>query len=159
MALETMDMSKEKAPREVFLTGRQRLQILSMEDTTSSKGNRMFVVEFLCIGNGATDTFYLIAEQGKRWLLKSLIEAVGVYQKDDFGIYTFDPEKIVNKEVDGEVVNYDEDWVNPEGNTVKLKKNRITKFYPVEATPKSTPSVSSSVHPGLMKMTIYRFRR
>ena len=143
MAKHTMDMSKEKAMTELFNDGEQKLKILSMEEGTSKAGNSQFLTEIMCLSNGATGIFYLVAVEGKRWLLKSLLEATGAYEKDGDNNYTFDTDDIIGKVVGGQVVNVDEEYYDNYGEKKIIKKSKIKKFFAIEEQTTESSSVAN----------------
>lgn len=134
MANFTMDMSKERKPRELFQEGESVVKILSMEYQTSKNGNPMFKCEIKQEVTGATDTFYFVAEEGKRWLLKSLLDATGQYKKDKNNNYEFNTENIIGSLVLADIYHEEQPYIKPNGEEIKVKQNRIKMFKKSEYT-------------------------
>lgn len=134
MGVFTMDMSNERRPKELFKPGDTVVKILSMEYQTSKSGNRMFKCEIQQAVTGATDTFFLVAEEKKRWLLKSLLDATGQYKKDANNNYVFDPDKIVGMDVVAEIYHEEQPWTDTNGNETTVKNNKIKTFKKSEYT-------------------------
>ena len=142
MANFTMDMSKERKPRELFKEGESVVKILSMEYQTSKNGNPMFKCEIKQEVTGATDTFYFVAEEGKRWLLKSLLDATGQYKKNNENQYEFDTEKVVGSLVMADIYHEEQPYIKPNGEEIKVKQNRIKIFKKSEYTADSTTNAN-----------------
>ena len=134
MAVFKMDMSNERRPKELFKPGDSVVKILSMEFQTSKSGNKMFKCEIQQAVTGATDTFFLVAEEKKRWLLKSLLDATGQYKKDENNMYVFDPDKIIGMDVVAEIYHEEQPWTDTNGNETTVKNNKIKKFKKSEYT-------------------------
>ena len=83
---------------------------------------------------GATDTFYFVAEEGKRWLLKSLLDATGQYKKNNENQYEFDTEKVVGSLVMADIYHEEQPYIKPNGEEIKVKQNRIKMFKKSEYT-------------------------
>ena len=129
MVKRTDDMSNEKAPsrKKLLPEGLLSMKIISCEPSVSKAGNQMMIVELQEKDTGYVEKIYLVAEQGKRWQLKKLLTACGIESGKD-GVYDWDTEDIVGKEIN--VLNEPEDntWINREGNEITTKQNRFTDF-------------------------------
>lgn len=130
----TMDMANEKKPKDLFKEGETVVTIVSMEHMISKGGNSMFKCEIKQDVTGATDYFYFIAEEKKRWLLKSLLDATGQYKKDSNNKYTFDTENVVGCKVLAEVYHEEQPWTDSTGKETTVKNNRIKIFKQSEYT-------------------------
>ena len=144
MANFTMDMSKERKPRELFKEGESVVKVLSMEYQTSKNGNPMFKCEIKQEVTGATDTFYFVAEEGKRWLLKSLLDATGQYKIDKDNNYEFNTENIIGSLVFADIYHEEQPYIKPNGEEIKVKQNRIKIFKKSEYTADSTTNANVS---------------
>jgi hypothetical protein len=125
-------MSKEAPPRELFETGKQKVEVIAMDLEVSKNGNEMFKTQLRCLSNDAVDTFYFVAVEGKRWMLKGLLEAANAYEKDANNQYSFDTDDVIGKVVEAEIYLEDDEWFNQNGDKVKTKKNRIRRFVQTE---------------------------
>ena len=130
----TMDMSKERKPKELFQEGESVVKVLSMDYQTSKNGNGMFKCEIKQENTGAVDTFYFVAEEGKRWLLKSLLEATGQYKKNLDNQYTFDTDKVIGCNVLAEIYHEEQPYTTTTGQTIQVKSNKIRIFKKSEYT-------------------------
>ena len=128
MNIFEMDMSNERKPKELFKPGETVVKILSMELQTSKSGNKMFKCEIQQVMTGATDTFFLVAEEKKRWLLKSLLDATGQFTKSKNNNYVFDIDKIVGMQVIAEIYHEEQPWIDTNGNQTTVKNNKIKTF-------------------------------
>lgn len=145
MASFTMDMSKERKPRELFKEGESVVKILSMEYQTSKNGNPMFKCEIKQEITSAVDIFYFVAEEGKRWLLKSLLDATGQYKKNAENKYEFDTEKVIGSLVLADIYHEEQPYIKPNGEEIKVKQNRIRIFKKSEYTIDNTIDNSNVV--------------
>lgn len=123
------DMTSEKAPtrRKLLPEGERGFEVVSCEPSISKSGNDMFIVELKDIETQYVDKVYLVATQGKRWMLKQLLTACGVPAGKD-GVYDWSASDIIGKEVNGEVEHEDNEYIDRQGNTVKNKQHRIVSF-------------------------------
>ena len=94
----------------------------------------MFKCEIKQEKTGAIDTFYFVAEEGKRWLLKSLLEATGQYKKNLDNQYTFDTDKVIGCNVLAEIYHEEQPWTDSTGKETTVKNNRIKIFKKSEYT-------------------------
>lgn len=117
-----MDMSEEKAPKQrtLLAEGDRLMTIVSCEEKKSKAGNMMFVIGFKDDDTGHVTDVYAVAEKGKRWFLKSVLEACGA----DFA--NWDTPEVLDKKLLCTVVHEENDWVNREGENVKSKQHKIS---------------------------------
>jgi len=123
------DMSGEKAPsrKKVLPEGWMDMSIESCEPSVSKAGNQMMIVELYNKENNYSEKIYLVAEQGKRWQLKKLLTACGIEAEKD-GVYDWDTEDIVGKEIKALNEPEDNTWINREGIEITTKQNCFTDF-------------------------------
>lgn len=125
------DMSEEKKPSKLLPAGDRRVRIAAMVQKVSKAGNNMFVATLFDEETKNEMDVFLVAEKGKRWFLKMLLSAVGI-EPDDKGVFEWDTDDVVGKEVIAKVEHYTEPWINREGNEVHVNKAKVTEF--LEAT-------------------------
>jgi len=128
------DMKGEKKPSGIIPEGLRTVRVTEMKEEHSKKGNLMFVTDFEDKETQSTMRAYLIAEKGKRWLLKSLLSACGIAE-DVEGVMDWDIPDVINKVVVGQVVHFEEPWINREGNEVMVKKGQFKEFFPSDKSP------------------------
>lgn len=123
------DLSKEKAPtRKTLLPeGWRPFTIKSGEDKESKAGNKMFVFRIEDNETSNQEDIYIVRTEGKRWLLKQMLMAIGVVPDAD-GKFTYEMSDFIGKEVVGKVIHEDNEWVNREGQTIKSKQHKIVEF-------------------------------
>jgi len=121
------DMKDEHKPniKQLLPEGWRKFKIVGCEERTSKAGNLMFVITAQDLITGYEDTWYAIAEQGKRWFLKSILAACKCPASED-GVYSWDVKDIMNKNIEGLVIHEDNEWINRDGETIKGKQHRIT---------------------------------
>ena len=140
-----MDMSQEKEIwRDLFPAGKRRLLVVSMNFQTSKGGNEMFETILEDTETGGRDRFFLLVIEGKRWLLKSLLEATGTYKKDEHNNYDFDTDDIVGKIVWAEIVHQNEEYIDKNGKDVKTVRNNLKRFILPPPTQAPTGSVGTN---------------
>lgn len=130
MGRHTMDMGqeKEKSEQEVFAEGWHDFEVVSMEEATSKQGNPMFKISLALADNPTKGiVVYAILSQGKRWLLKQLLDACGCEAGQD-KVYDFDTDDIIGKTVSGRIENQNENWVDRNGKERKTIKSKIMAF-------------------------------
>jgi len=129
-----MGMKDEKAPTRKMLLpeGWRQFKIINVEETKSKAGNLMFV--FVCQDKETEyhDTWYAVGEPKKRWLLKQILAACGVDASAD-GVYKWDIEDVINKDVAGQVIQEDNDWINRDGDTITSKQHKIVDVDTVDS--------------------------
>lgn len=124
-----MDMSEEKEVKRRMLLpeGNRPFIIHSCIESTSKSGNPMIVFTLIDKETKSEDKVYAVAVKGKRFLLKQILTACGIPAGQD-GIYEFEINDLLNKEVMGEVIHEENEWINRAGETVKTKQHRIVEF-------------------------------
>ena len=124
-----MDFDMKGEGNSVLLPeGWHSVLVTDIEASTSKQGNEMYVITTEHPETGSVDTMYAITTKGKRWFLKSFLDAVGV-QKDDEGIYkNVQMLSYVGQTV--EVFNQPElnSFINRQGENVNETRNKFTKF-------------------------------
>lgn len=121
------DMSEEKKPAGVLPEGIRLIRITEMIKGVSKAGNNQFVTTIEDIKTRKSMNVWLVAEPKKRWMLKSLLTAVGVPAGQD-GVYDWSTTDVIGKSVLANIEHYKEPWVNREGNEVLLDKCKVTEF-------------------------------
>jgi hypothetical protein len=129
MAKYSDNMKDEKKPSGIIPAGMRKIRVTEMIEATSKAGNLMFNTTIEDVETHITMVEYLISVPKKRWKLKSLLSAVGLPAGED-GVYNWDTIDVIGKDCVANVEHYQEDWINKEGNTVKLNKARVTEFLP-----------------------------
>lgn len=125
----SMNMSNESDRLEMELKdGWYNFEIVSMDEKTSKSGNNMFEIQLALSSDPSQGCkVYAIAEEGKRWFLKSLLQACG-YAPDEEGLYDFDTDDMIGKNVAGKVVNQKEIWIDRDGRDRETTKAKIVNF-------------------------------
>lgn len=121
------DMSKESKPRTRLPEGDRAVTVAAMVEKTSKQGNRMFVTTLWDNVTKDEMDVFLIAEQGKRWMLKQLLMAVGI-KADTDGVVEWDVAAVIGKVVIAKVEHYQEPWINREGVEVMQDKAKVKSF-------------------------------
>lgn len=121
------DMSGEKKPVVLLPEGLRAVRITEMIKGLSKAGNNQFVTTIEDTKTRESMQVWLVAEPKKRWLLKSLLVAVKASAGED-GVYDWSTTDVIGKTVIANVKHYKEDWINKEGNTVKLDKCKVSEF-------------------------------
>lgn len=130
MSDQEMNMNEEKKPniKKLMPEGWQSVKITECTESKSKAGNLMFITELTFKEQlGYSENIYLVGEQGKRWMLKKLLSACGIEAAAD-GIYKWNPEEIIGKEIRVLVEHEDNEYIDRNGNEVKRKQNRFTDF-------------------------------
>lgn len=125
------NMSEEKRPPSLLPEGVRLIRITEMIPSVSKGGNAMFTTTVEDVKTKKSMQVWLVAEPKKRWLLKSLLAAVGVPAGQD-GVYDWSVTDVIGKLCQGIVEHYKEPWINREGKEVMNDKCRITEFLFVE---------------------------
>ena len=128
------NMKNEKPPRQVLPEGWREFTVSSIQESTSKAGNEMFIVSLSDKETKAAIDVYCIATEGKRWMLKSLLTALGVAAGQD-GVYDWDADEVIGKVVLGKVKNEDEEWIDREGEKRTTQKSKIVEFKAVGERP------------------------
>jgi hypothetical protein len=123
----TMEMQGERPPQVLFKEGWREVLIKAIREQKSKAGNDMFVV---CIQDKETKDeieVYMVATQGKRWMLKTFLTACGIKAAAD-GVFIWDFKDVLEKTIQAKIKHEEEEWINREGQTVKTLKSRVTEF-------------------------------
>lgn len=129
----SMPMENEKRPnvKKLLPEGLRKFKVNSCEAKLSKSGNEMFVINIIDVETSSSDNVYLVATQGKRWLLKEFLSACGIVP-DSEGNYNWDINDVIGKEVSGLVEHEPNEYINRNGDTVKTTVHRINKFEQVK---------------------------
>jgi len=123
-----MDMSNESERHELELPdGWRQFTIIECREEQSKAGNDMFIFAFQDSETKQIGDVYAIATEGKRWFLKSILKACGVKASAD-GVYDWNIEEVLEKEVMGKVVNSEDTFINREGDKVTKMKSKVTEI-------------------------------
>lgn len=127
------NMSNEKAPKRKKLLpeGWRKFTITDGKSTTSKGGNPMYVFSIQDCETGYEEDIYAVNVEGKRWFLKSLLEAIGFIADKD-GCFDWELNQTVNKEFMGLVEHEPNEYINRSGETVKETQHRVTEVKSVE---------------------------
>jgi len=124
-----MNMKNERKPSKLIPAGEREFKVIVMEEKKSKAGNMMFVTTIEDNETKGTMDVYLIAEEGKRWMLKNLLSCVNVSAAKD-GVYKFDIKDVVGQRVRAIIEHVEEEWINREGQTIKSPKAKLLEFIP-----------------------------
>ena len=128
----SMDMTQEKSPMKLIPEGWANFEIVKVEEQVSKAGNQMFKISFVLADDPTSGIdIYAIAEPGKRWFLKSLLEVCDCPASAD-GIYDWSPEDIEGKTIQANVTHQIETWIDRDGNERKTPKAKIVEFRKLE---------------------------
>ncbi len=133
------DMSKEQEPNVTLPEGWHEFKCVDMVPEVSKKGNDMFVSDFVHVKTEKHMKMWLVSVEGKRWMLKQLLEACGIVKSED-GNYNWDFPDIINKSILGYVQNVDESFIGRDGNEVKTQKSKIVEFKKFDGQTVNNPS-------------------
>ncbi len=120
------DMSSESQKKKLLPEGWREFKIMDGEEQTSKAGNPMFKFIFRDIETQQDEEVYAVAVKGKRWFLKQILVACGIPETQE-GVFDWDIDNLLDKDVVGLVSHSQEEWINREGNTVKTTKHKITE--------------------------------
>lgn len=125
----SMDMKNEKAPstRKLLPEGNREFQVVTCEEQTSKSGNKMFKVGLKDKETSYVTDVYLVATEGKRWALKSLLTACGSEAGQD-GVYNWSKSDIMDKHISATVEHEENSYIDREGNKKEGKQHRIVNF-------------------------------
>lgn len=126
-----MNMTDEKEPtkNDVFEDGIHEVIVISIEPKVSKNTNEMFVTTLKEESTRKTIQCFLVATQGKRWMLKNLLDCVGI-KKNEKGEYVWDISDVLNKQIAIVIENVEEEFINRNGESQKIKKSKIKSFKP-----------------------------
>lgn len=122
------DMSDESERHEFekLPDGWREFTILDCNESTSKSGNEMFIFVFEDKETGQKGDVYAISTQGKRWFLKQILGACEVEASAD-GVYDWDIEDVIGKEVQGLIKNATEEWIDREGEKQSALKPKVVQ--------------------------------
>lgn len=130
------DFSQEKKPSGIIPSGHRQVIVVEMIDGVSkASGNPMFTATIEDIETKNTMQVFLVNVPKKRWMLKSLLNAVGVEGGQD-GVYSWDVTDVIGKQVTAIIEHYSEPWINRDGQSVTSNKAKVTEFIAPDLTPK-----------------------
>ena len=91
-------------------------EIVSIKPSKSKSGNDMFILKVVLDNQIDIGTdVYLLAEKGKRWLLKQLLTACGCNPNED-GTFNWDESDVEGKKIQGFVKHQQEQpWIDRQG--------------------------------------------
>ncbi len=127
------DMSQEKKPASILPEGLRSVRVTEMIKGVSKAGNNQFVTTIEDLQTRESMQVWLVAEPKKRWMLKSLLEAINLPASQD-GVYDWSTTDVIGKVVVAHVKHYKEPWVNREGNEVLLDKCKVSEFLAPDKT-------------------------
>lgn len=136
----SMDMSKEQAPNALLTEGWHEFKCVDMVPEVSKKGNDMFVSDFVHVKSDKHIKVWLVSTEGKRWMLKQLLEACGVVRSED-GKYNWDFPNVINKSVLGYIQNIEESFINRDGAEIKTQKSKLVEFKAFNGNPEGVKSI------------------
>lgn len=125
----------EQPPKDTRLLpeGWRGFEIVTGDDKPSKAGNPMYILGLKDEETGIVANVYAIRTPGKRWVLKTILEALGIEKQEDDN-YNYLPE-IMNKKIMGEVVHEPNEYINRQGETVNSTQHRINAFRTYTANP------------------------
>lgn len=123
-----MDMSgeSERHAFEELPDGWREFTIDDCKPATSKAGNEQFIFLFTDKETGQQGDVYAIATQSKRWFLKSILGACEIEASAD-GVYDWDIEDVIGKEVQGKVENQEDTFIDREGETKTVSRPKIVQ--------------------------------
>lgn len=129
------DMSDEPKPKVKRLLdeGWRKFKIISGEEQTSKAGNEMVVFEVEDVLTGYREDWYCVTVKGKRWFLKSILNACGLEGGQD-GVYEWDIRDLIDKEVAGLVIHEPNTYINREGVEINTTQHRIQEVKKADDT-------------------------
>jgi hypothetical protein len=132
----------ETPPKDTRLLpkGMRGFKIVSGEEGVSKAGNSQFIVGLKDEETGIVATVYLLRKPGKRWYLKSLLEAVGVEKQED-DAYNYLPE-IMDKKLTADVIHEPNEYINRDGETITTTQHKLNSFYAYTTNPDGVTTAS-----------------
>lgn len=112
--------------------GYHDLEVVTIVEGTSKAGNPKFTVNFASAVDPESGLQQDLTNiQGKRWLLRQLIEACGIEpEKNEEGrkIYDWDISDIEGKTVTAKIIHDKTPFIGRDGNEVIIPKSKIVEF-------------------------------
>lgn len=121
--------------------GYHDLEIVTMIEGVSKAGNPKFIINFISAnnaGNGLQQDLTNI--QGKRWLLRQLLEACGIEpEENEEGrkIYDWDILDVEGKTVSAKIIHDKTPFIGRDGNEVVIPKAKVVEFKKMSLREKS----------------------
>ena len=112
--------------------GDHDLEIINMQEAISKQGNSKYVIDFASADN-PEDVLQqnLTNIPGKRWLLRQLLEAVGIKpekNKEGKKIYDWETDDVIGKTVTAQIVHDETPFIGRDGNEIVIPKAKVIKF-------------------------------
>jgi len=112
--------------------GDHDLEIINMQEATSKQGNSKYVIDFASADN-PEDVLQqnLTNIPGKRWLLRQLLEAVGIKpekNKEGKKIYDWETDDVIGKTITAQIVHDKTPFIGRDGNEIVIPKAKVIKF-------------------------------
>jgi len=126
-----MSQENERHEFEALPDGWRNFTILDCKESESKAGNEMYILVLEDKETGQQGDVYAIATQGKRWFLKQILIACTNKAGED-GVYDWEIEDIIGKEISGKVENSQEEWVDREGETKTALKPKVVQVKPIK---------------------------
>lgn len=125
----------EKPPKDTRLLpeGWRGFDIISGDDKPSKSGNPMYTLGLRDEKLGIVVNVFAVRTPGKRWVLKMILEALGIEKQEDDN-YDYLP-KILNKKIMGEVIHEPNKWINREGDEIETIQHKINSFKTYTSNP------------------------
>lgn len=112
--------------------GRHNLEIISMEGGYSRAGNPKYTIVFASADNPKLTLQQDITNiQGKRWLLRQMIEACGIEpEENEEGkkIYNWEIEDMIGKTVSAQIIHDKTPFIGRDGREIVIPKAKIIRF-------------------------------
>jgi hypothetical protein len=110
--------------------GRHKCLIATVEATKSKKGDDYLTIDFIVQDvDGAVHKEWFSLVTGKRWSLKKLLTALNMTKSTDHET-TIETDNMIGQFVICEFYHDTRDYINKDGVASKIKKNKITGFFP-----------------------------
>ena len=121
-----MNMNNE-SEKVLIPEGWHEFKVTEIKDKYSKAGNQMFVVSLMrTSGKGSIDV-YCVAEEGKRWMLKQLLDACEIVA-DPEGNYNWDIPDVQDKSVYARIEHETNDWIDREGKSQSTLRSKVMEF-------------------------------
>lgn len=108
------------------------IEIVTMTEGISKQGNSKFTIDFASAINATEGLRQDITNiQGKRWLLRQLLEACGIVpeiNKEGKKIYDFEIEDIEGKTVSAKIIHDKAPFIGRDGNEMVIPRPKIIEF-------------------------------
>lgn len=128
------NMNEERRPPVLLPEGHRQVRVTEMIFGFSKKGNKQFITTIEDIKTRKSMQIWLVAEPKKRWMLKSLLNAIGIAGGQD-GVYDWSANDVIGHTVTAAIEHVQEPWINTQGETVNQTKAKVTEFLEKEVEP------------------------